>query len=73
VAFARQVAMYLCRKLSRSSFPVIGQHFDRDHSTVIHGCGLIGRRVAGEPAFAAALERLEQQLTHSPAITAAAA
>jgi len=33
IAFCRQVAMYLCRKLTDSSFPTIGDHFGRDHST----------------------------------------
>lgn len=37
IAYARQVAMYLCRELTSSSFPEIGGLFGgRDHSTVIH-------------------------------------
>jgi chromosomal replication initiator protein len=33
----RQIAMYLCRQLTTSSFPEIGNHFGgKDHSTVIH-------------------------------------
>ncbi|MGI6034100.1 MAG: chromosomal replication initiator protein DnaA [Coriobacteriales bacterium] len=33
----RQIAMYLCRKLTDASFPQIGEQFGgRDHSTVIH-------------------------------------
>ena len=35
-AEARQVAMYLVRKLTNLSFPDIGQEFARDHSTVIY-------------------------------------
>jgi chromosomal replication initiator protein len=35
VAHARQVAMYLCRTLTKDSFPEIGKRFNRDHSTVI--------------------------------------
>jgi chromosomal replication initiator protein len=31
IAFCRQVAMYLCRKLTDNSFPTIGEHFERDH------------------------------------------
>ena len=34
-AFARQVAMYLARKLTKSSFPEIAGRFNKDHSTVI--------------------------------------
>lgn len=31
----RQIAMYLCRELTQASYPKIGQHFRRDHTTVI--------------------------------------
>jgi chromosomal replication initiator protein len=37
VAMPRQVAMYLCKKLTRASLPEIGRSFgDKHHSTVIH-------------------------------------
>ncbi|EIA24792.1 Putative chromosomal replication initiator protein, partial [Candidatus Arthromitus sp. SFB-3] len=37
IAFPRQIAMYLCRKLTDSSLPKIGEKFGgRDHTTVIH-------------------------------------
>jgi chromosomal replication initiator protein len=37
IAQARQIAMYLCKKLTDSSLKTIGLHFGgRDHSTVIH-------------------------------------
>ena len=36
VAEARQVAMYLIRKLTNLSLPDIGKEFNRDHSTVLH-------------------------------------
>jgi chromosomal replication initiation ATPase DnaA len=37
VARPRQVAMYLCRELTRFSLPAIGRRFGaRDHTTVIH-------------------------------------
>lgn len=35
-AEARQIAMYLCRKLTNLSFPDIGTEFGKDHSTVIY-------------------------------------
>jgi chromosomal replication initiator protein len=38
LAFQRQVAMYLARKISAASFPVIAAAFGRDHSTCICAC-----------------------------------
>ena len=37
IAFPRQVAMYLCKKLTNLSYPDIGKQFnDKHHSTVMH-------------------------------------
>jgi len=37
LARVRMVAMYLCRTMTRASYPAIGLRLMRDHSTVIHG------------------------------------
>jgi chromosomal replication initiator protein len=65
IAFCRQVAMYLCRKLTDSSFPTIGDHFGRDHSTVIHANNLIGRRVTNDTAFRHSMEKIERDLKNA--------
>ena len=45
--FPRQVAMYLCRTLTDSSFPEIGRAFGgRDHSTVLRAIEKIERELA---------------------------
>jgi chromosomal replication initiator protein len=62
IAFCRQVAMYLCRKLTSSSFPTIGEHFGRDHSTVIHAFNLIERRVTSDSAFRLSIEKIQREL-----------
>ena len=62
IAFCRQVAMYLCRKLTDCSFPAIGEHFGRDHSTVIHAYNLIARRVSSDSAFRMSIEKIEREL-----------
>lgn len=62
IAFCRQVAMYLCRKLTESSFPAIGEKFGRDHSTVIHAHNLITRRVSNDSAFRHSIEKIERDL-----------
>src|SRR5439155_24146554 len=36
IAFARQLAMFVCREITGAPFGLIGQHFDRDHSTAVH-------------------------------------
>ena len=35
VARPRQMAMYLARELTGASLPMIGRHFQRDHTTVL--------------------------------------
>ncbi len=62
IAFCRQVAMYLCRKITESSFPTIGESFGRDHSTVIHAFNLIHRRVTSDSAFRFSIEKIEREL-----------
>lgn len=42
LARARQMAMALCKELTRHSLPEIGDSFGgRDHTTILHGCRLI--------------------------------
>jgi chromosomal replication initiator protein len=65
IAFCRQVAMYLCRKLTDSSFPTIGDRFGRDHSTVIHAYNLISRRVSNDSAFRHSIEKIERDLKNT--------
>lgn len=36
IAEARQVAIYLCRELTHNSFPVIGEFFDKKHTTILY-------------------------------------
>lgn len=63
IALPRQVAMYLCRRYTQASFPVIGDRFGgRDHSTVIHANQVIDQRVKEDPTFRATIERLERVL-----------
>lgn len=46
VAFPRQIAMYLSRKLTDTSLPKVGQEFGgRDHTTVMHACDKISELI----------------------------
>lgn len=43
ITYPRQIAMYLCRKMTDISLPKIGDFFGgRDHTTVMHACEKIG-------------------------------
>lgn len=53
VARPRQVAMYLCKKLTPRSLPEIGRKFGgRDHTTVMHAVRKIEELIANDPSFA---------------------
>ena len=63
LAFPRQVAMYLCRKHTQTSFPGIGDKFGgRDHSTVIHASKTIERRIRDDPNMQATIAVIERNL-----------
>ena len=63
IAFPRQVAMYLCRKYTETSFPAIGDKFGgRDHSTVIHASKTIERKIKEDPHMQTTIEKLERNL-----------
>ena len=48
VAFPRQIAMYLCRRLVNSPYADIGAAFSgRDHTTVMHACAAIEELLRG--------------------------
>jgi chromosomal replication initiator protein len=63
IAIPRQVAMYLCRKYTETSFPAIGDKFGgRDHSTVIHASKTIERKIKEDPYMLTTIEKLERNL-----------
>jgi chromosomal replication initiator protein len=63
IALPRQVAMYLCRKHTPTSFPAIGDKFGgRDHSTVIHASKRIEKKLKEDPHMQTTIEKLERNL-----------
>ncbi len=65
IAFPRQIAMYLARKLTNHSLVEVGEAFGgRDHGTVCHACKTVENRTELEPDVRTKLELLENQLTH---------
>jgi chromosomal replication initiator protein len=60
---ARQIAMYLARKLTKASFPDIGQKIGgRDHSTVIYANNKILNNIEGDPKFKNLIQEIEDNL-----------
>ena len=63
LALARQMAMYLCRRFTATSYPAIGAEFGgRDHSTVIHASKTIAKKAVDDPSIKATVDRLVRQL-----------
>jgi chromosomal replication initiator protein len=63
IALPRQVAMYLCRKFTETSFPAIGHKFGgRDHSTVIHASRAIEKRLQEDPLMQTTIDKIERSL-----------
>ncbi|MBE3590947.1 MAG: chromosomal replication initiator protein DnaA [Firmicutes bacterium] len=64
VAFARQVAMYLCRELTDLSLPRIGEEFGgRDHTTVLHAHEKISRELKTDPELRQTIQHLRKRIT----------
>lgn len=63
IAFPRQIAMYLSRKLTNNSLKDIGMAFGgRDHGTVIHANKLISSRIAEDTRIRDVVNHLEELL-----------
>jgi chromosomal replication initiator protein len=63
VAFARQVAMYLCRQRLKCSFPELGRAFgNRDHTTVMSACRRVESLRRQDPQVDAHLQAIEHKL-----------
>ena len=63
ISLPRQVAMFLCRKGLKSSFPEIGENFGgKDHTTAIAACRKIERLMGEDAEFRSRIEALERLL-----------
>lgn len=64
IALARQIAMYISRKLTTHTLQEIGKHFGgRDHGTVIHAMKLIEHLVEHDDSIKRAVEFLMKSLS----------
>ena len=61
IAQARQVAMFLCRKLTSNSLPQIGKAFSRTHATVLHALTTVQNRLQTEQDFRNEMQSVMRQ------------
>lgn len=63
IAYPRQIAMYLCRKLTDLSLPKIGEKFGgRDHTTIIHGFEKISKDLETDLELGQIINELERKI-----------
>jgi len=63
IAFARHVAMYLCKQRLKCSFPELGRAFgNRDHTTVMSAVRKVEALRNQDPEVRAHLEAIERKL-----------
>ncbi|MBU8933642.1 MAG: chromosomal replication initiator protein DnaA [candidate division Zixibacteria bacterium] len=65
VVIARHVAMYLSRSLTSNSLKLIGAAFGgRDHSTVIHACDIISKKMSADPSLREKIDKISASLLY---------
>jgi len=66
VSAPRQIAMFLCRKLTRSSLPEIANSFGKTHATVVHACKTIQDRIQVEDDLRTSVREITRKLGRDP-------
>lgn len=65
INYPRQVAIYLCRKLTNESFPKIGTYFGgRDHSTIISSYKKIEKELKNNEQLKIVINELKRRLSN---------
>ena len=63
ISNARQIAMYLCRKLVDATYDDIGKEFGgRDHSTVMSSCENVEKKIKTDPLYLKAINEIESRI-----------
>ena len=62
IADARQICMYLIREMTDLSLPRIGEIFNRDHTTVLHGWRTISDNMAEDLEMRSLLADMQREL-----------
>ncbi len=63
ISSARQIAMYLCRKLLDATYEDIGREFGgRDHSTVMSSIEVVEKKIKTDPLYLKAINEIESRI-----------
>jgi chromosomal replication initiator protein len=65
VSRPRQLAMYLARELTGASYPRLGQHFARDHTSVLYAWRMTVKRMGHDARLRAQIESCKKILERS--------
>ena len=66
ITFARQVAMYLCREMTKSSMTMLAQTFGcRNHSAIAHAHARLGTALDNDPKILATVDNIRTVIKHS--------
>ena len=69
VVTARQIAMYLMRRMICMNLVDIGKEFgDRDHTTVLHSLDKVEKQMRSDPAFAEMVKQITTNINANPTI-----
>lgn len=63
IAVPRQIAMYLCRDLTRASLPEIGNAFGKTHATIIHACKTVENLIENDDSMRKAVIKIKEKLS----------
>jgi len=64
LVYPRQIAMFLSRELTASSFPEIGREFGgKDHTTIIHACRQIEKALTDDTVLRTTIESLKDEIS----------
>jgi len=65
VVQARQIAMFFCKTLTKSSLATIGATIgNKDHATVLHACKTVNNLIDTDKQFRGDIEEIERRLKH---------
>jgi len=64
IAEPRQIAMFLSRKLTEFSSPVVAECFNRNHATILHACTTVKKKIENNGNFKREINMLERKILH---------